>query len=285
MSDKASSTMNFESIYTDVGAQASPREDSNESGTTLKAHDYIGLSEVTSANSSNDGHPESGRVQVLDLNESATVLRLGPPAAPKADLKEAGGDGGRAAELGKSGVGGSHRNNHAILEEFRKAQAMKAAATQHGGRYAGHGAAMIKAPAPNVPMYHRPIKGYEAGQKGGYAGCFQAAYGVYGGAGMKNNGVKRGFSETVGMHGEHGAVGHGEGMRMGGSEQGDVKVKVQGGGKVWMGNGCAGAYSMQKRGPVQDGGEPSAKASVEAKAASASEAMGGVSNDEPSSPA
>jgi hypothetical protein len=286
MCEKASSAMNFEGMYTDVGAEASPREESNESGTTLKAHDYIGLSEVSSANSSNEGHPERGRSEVLDLNESATVLRLGPPAAPRADatradVTAAAGDV-RARELGKSVVGGSQRHS-AILEEFRKTQAMKAA-TQR----APH-AQMMKSANPDLPMYQRAVKGYEGGQKGGYPpACFQAPYNVFSGA--KNYGVKRGFSETMGMHvsgggrEDHGVVKHGEGMGVGGSEQGDVKVMMQQG-KMWMGNGSHNVYSVQKRSSVQDAGDSSNRVGNEAKKHGLKEAMAPACNNQPASPA
>lgn len=200
-------------------------ENSNESGTTLKERDYIGLSEVNSSGHMSSSDPRTGCGEAaLDLNESAaTVLRLGLPAAsvPKP---------------------ASQRSNP-ILEEFRKAQAMKA---QHAPQQ------VQMTPATTTPVYHRP-RDYEAGpQKGTYSTCFHAPYpGV-----VKNNGVKRGYMETVG-----------KGMAT------DVKVK-------WMSNN---PYTVQRRTQlVQDAGDSSHKVSNEAlKKHSLSEAMASASEDQP----
>lgn len=246
------STMNFVTIYADVPAKSSPRETSSESGTSLREHDYIRLSDVSSANSSDDKHSESGQSQVLDLNESATVLRLGPPAAPKPDAKKPVRDA-REPELAKPIFGGSQRNN-AILEEFRKEKAMKAAA-QHAPC-----AQMMRSANPNLPVYQRPTNGYEVGPKGGFPIGFHAPYNVF--PGVKNNGVKRGFSETVGM--PLTAQGHCDGMGMGRSEQPDVKVSLQQG-KTWMSNVSHSPYNVPRRALVQDVGETSNKVSNEAK--------------------
>ncbi|XP_002966547.2 auxin response factor 6 [Selaginella moellendorffii] len=51
------------------------QESSGDSGSTLKAHDYIGLSEVTSM----PLKPDSGSKPLPDLNLGETELRLGPP--------------------------------------------------------------------------------------------------------------------------------------------------------------------------------------------------------------
>ncbi|KAG0582381.1 hypothetical protein M758_3G053200 [Ceratodon purpureus] len=275
--------MNFETMYTDVApVTPSPRENSNESGTTLKEHDYIGLSEVSSANSSSETHPGSGRGEALDLNESATVLRLGPPAVAKPDARELARDVREWVadpEFAKPAVRAPQRNN-AILEEFRKAQALKAASQRAPP-------VQLKSANPNLPMYHRP-KEYEAGQKGGYPTSFHASYNVF--PGVKSNGMKRGFSETVGMHltarEGHCDVNRGEGMGMGmgGTEQPDVKVKLQQE-KTWMGCGSHNPYNVQRRAPVQDAGDSSNKVSNEAKKHSLNEAMASASNDQPSSPA
>lgn len=282
--------MNFATVYTDAHVETSAHGNSNGSGTTLKEHDYIGLSEVSSANSSSDKHPECGLREVIDLNESATVLRLGPPSALKplgmsngkdqqsrtfsdvtdcyrvvpeaaADLERsrAGSkldrlvtqDGNVTVEntakrvayhhdqkhderepvaepmFAKSLLGGIQRNN-AILQEFRKAQAMKAAQQPLHAQ-------MMKS-YPNRPMHNRP-QDHEAGLQSKHSTGFHAPYNVF--PGVKNNGVKRAFSEAVGMNLGGSSItagppreGHGEGM--GGNDQADVKVKSQQG-KTWMG--------------------------------------------------
>lgn len=294
-------TMNYATLYPDAPVEPSALENSNGSGTTLKEHDYIGLSEVSSANSSSDKHPESRRREVLDLNESATVLRLGPPSAFKPIGKSSGEDqesrtfsdvtdryrvvpeaaveqersrasskldgpgvhdgnvtventAKRAAyhheqkqdvrepvaetEFAKSLLGGFQRNNP-ILQEFRKAQAMKAA--QHPPQV--H---TMKSGYLNRPMHTRP-QDHEAGLKGKHSASFHAPFNAF--PGVKNNGVKRAFSEAVGMNlggsssaGGAPREGHGEGMGMGGSEQADVKVKLQQG-KAWMGAASLGNNS------------------------------------------
>jgi hypothetical protein len=200
-------------------------ENSNESGTTLKERDYIGLSEVNSSAHMNSSDPRTRCDEAaLDLNESAaTVLRLGLPAAsvPKP---------------------ASQRSNP-ILEEFRKAQAMKA---QHAPQ---------QVQMKPATVYHRP-RDYEAGpQKSTYPTCFHAPYSVTPGV-VKNNGVKRGYMETVG-----------KGMAS------DVKVK-------WMSNN---PYTVQRRTQlVQDAGDSSHKVSNEAlKKQSLTEAMASASEDQP----
>lgn len=282
-------TMNFEPMYADAPVEPTQHENSNQSGTTLKEHDYIGLSEVSSANSSNDTQPESGLRESLDLNESATALCLGlkPTGKSSGDDQESmtfgnvtdayravlepaaelergpagqdvnaslenpakraayhhqqqqqqdGRDQGTESEFAKSLLGGIQRNN-AILQEFRKVQALKAA------QHAPHVPVMKPANLAR-PMPHRQ-QDYEAGQKGKYPTSLHATYNAF--PGVKNNGVKRGFSEAVGMNHTglsgpsgvtregHGDVKRGEGMGMAGTEQQDVKVKSQSGAKAWMG--------------------------------------------------
>lgn len=364
-------TMNYENIYSDAApVESSPHENSNQSGTTLKEHDYIGLSEVSSANSSNDKQqqqPENGLREALDLNESATALCLGlkPTGKSSGDVQEsmtfanvtdsyravvlepaaelershAGSklDGPvaqdvnatlenpakRAAyhhqqqqqdarepvaepEFAKTLLGGIQRNN--ILQEFRKVQAMKAA------QHAPHGQ-VVKSANLNRPMHHtgRP-QDYEAGQKGKYpnTSSLHASYNAF--PGVKNNGVKRGFSEAVGMNHTglsgpsgvaregHGDLNRGEGMGMGGTDQQDVKVKSQQGGKAWMGASSfvnkSPAWhnlSLDKSNPfngrrtlmnknVQDAGD-SNKTSNEANKHGLKEAVAPATNDQPASPA
>jgi hypothetical protein len=343
--EKTTTTMNYESIYPDAPVESSPRENSNNSGTTLKEHDYIGLSEVSSANSSNDKQqqPEKSLRESLDLNESATALCLGLKPTGKSDDQESmtfgnvtdsyrvvlepAADGSkldgpvaqdvnenpakRAAyhhqqqqdardsvaepEFAKSFQGGTQRNN-AILQEFRKAQAMKAA------QHAPH--AQVVNPAANVsrPMHRRPQE-YEAGQKGKYPTGMHASYNAF--PAVKNNGVKRGFSEAVGMNltglsgpggvarEGHGDVNRGEGMC--GSEQQDVKVKSQQGGKPWMGaqsfvNKSAAWQNLANpfrrtflNKNVQDAGDSSNKAANEANKHGLNEAVA-PPNDQPPSP-
>ncbi|KAG0560301.1 hypothetical protein M758_10G165600 [Ceratodon purpureus] len=348
-------TMNYATIYPDASVEPSARENSNGSGTTLKEHDYIGLSEVSSANSSSEKHLESGRRVVLDLNESATVLRLGPPAfkpngksngedqesrnfsdvtdcyraVPEAaaeversrasskldahgaqdrnvsvennakraayhhEQKQDAREPGAEPEFAKSLLGGIQRSN-AILQEFRMAQALKAA--QHPLQ-----AQTTKPAFPNRPMHTRP-QDYEAGLKGKHPTSFHAPYNVF--PGVK----KRAFSEAVGMNvggssNANGAPrdGHGEVIGMGGNEQADVKVKSQQG-KSWMGgtslgnnspvwqtldisNSAHNPFNMRRTllNKLQDAGDSSIKASNDASKLNETKAP--ASNEEPPPPA
>lgn len=346
-------TMNYETLYPDSPVESSPHENSNNSGTTLKEHDYIGLSEVSSANSSNDKQqPEKSFREALDLNESATALCLGLKPTRKSDDQESmvfgnvtdsyrpvletpadskldgpvaqdvsenpakraayhhqqqqdGRDSVAEPEFAKTLVGGSQRNN-AILQEFRQAQAMKAA--QHAPL-----AQVMKPANVNRPMHHRPQE-YEAGQNGKYPTNLHAPYNAF--PGVKNNGVKRGYTEAVGMNHNglsgpggvaregHGDVNRGEGMC--GSEQQDVKVKSQQMGKPFMrssfvnksstwqslsldntklftgGGGHMRRNVMNKN--VQDAGDSSNKVGNDASKHGLNEAVA-PSNDQPPSPA
>lgn len=308
-------TMNYESIYPDA------HENSNNSGTTLKEHDYIGLSEVSSANSSNDNkqQPEKSLRETLDLNESATALCLGLKPTEKTDDQESMTFGNARAVLEPAADGSKldgsvvkdvtenpakraayhHQQDgrdavaepefgrvslNPILQEFRKVQAEKAA-QHHPHMKLGH---------VNRPMHHRPQE-YEAGQTSRF---HASLYPHNGFPAVKNNGVKRMFSEAglscpngVAREG-HGDVNRGEGMC--GSEQQDVKVKMQPAGKPRMGGQPLGNNMSTWNSPgmtnlfrrtafnnnVQDAGDSSKKVGSEAKKHSSNQAVS-PANDQP----
>nr|NP_001403317.1 PpIAA1a [Physcomitrium patens]BAB71765.1 IAA/AUX protein [Physcomitrium patens] len=273
------SNMSYETVYRDAAVESPQREVSNESGSTLKEHDYFGLSEVLSSNSSSGKQPEKCCREELNLNESATTLQLGPPAAVKpsgqADGDDAHDEGagpenpakrsayhmqqesladGRkaAAEMGSFKI---QRKN--ILEEFR---AMKAHAH------------MTKSPKTVQTMQHNMHVSYSGAQM------------AFGGA--KNNGVKRVFSEAV-VANHNAASGVGVGVRegnddvsrceeMNGTEQLDLKVhlpKGMGMARMAPASGSPSFDNMQgplnpffrkslvSKMPVPDGGDSSANAS------------------------
>lgn len=271
--------------------------DQNGNGaTTLREHDYIGLSEVSSSSSTeanNHKHTverERERAcagEELNLNLSATELRLGPPAA----LKSSKGDEQQQKESGYHQIhhdqvmekesncaGGSitmevsapHQDAGSLVEKrssYGAAQQVEQSSNLSGERKRGeagtNGGMTTSSPALQILQEFRMMKAAAEAQlmqtgagaepnrpmQRGYVGgphvpcngsSRSASYP------MKNNGVKRGFSEAVGgtthggglsggaREGQCDVNNHGDNMGGSGNEVFDAnKVKMQHQGKMW----------------------------------------------------
>lgn len=305
--EKATTNMDYETMDTSESVAVHHEKGCDQNGngtTTLREHDYIGLSEVSSSSSTEVNKHTVEREcacagEELNLNLSATELRLGPPAA----LKSSKGDEQQQKESGYHQIhhdqvmekesncaGGSitmevpasHQDAGSPVEKvssYSAPQQVEQSSNLSGemkrGETCANGGITSSSPALQKSESQSLIHGLQRSPILQEFRMLKAAQLMQTGAGaepnrpmqrsymtgphvpcngssrvasypMKNNGVKRGFSEAVGgtthggglsggaREGQCDVNNHGDCMGGSGNEVFDAnKVKMQHQGKMW----------------------------------------------------